>query len=214
LKIKPKNRNIWIEALVHKSWLYFHPEEKLPHNQRLEFLGDSVLQTVVSLFLYQKFSYLKEGELSLIRSKLVSRERLGEIGDKLGLEKIVLIGKIEDEKGKKTVLGDSLEAIIGAIFLDLGWEKTKKFIEEVILKNIDEITKNNIYKDPKTYLQEIFLQKYKKIPEYKLVEITGPPHKQKFKVEVYLDSEKIGEGEGFSKKEAEMDAAVKILNKT
>lgn len=211
LKIKIKDKNLWQIALTHKSWLFYHPETKMQDNERLEFLGDAILSAITSLYLFKKFTYLKEGEMTLIRSRLVSRERLGEIGEKIGLEKIILMGKIEDKKGKKTVLGNTLEAIIGAIFLDLGWDETKKFVEEIVLKPAEKIIKEKSYKDPKSYLQEILLQKYHKLPAYKLVEVIGPSHKQRFKVEVYLDNQKIGEGEGTSKQEAEINAAKKIL---
>ncbi len=211
LGAKIKNKNIWLEAVTHKSWLFLNPETKLSHNERLEFLGDSVIQTIVSWYLYRNFPEFSEGDLSLVRASLINRQRLGEIAEKIGLEKILLIGKVLDRKGKRTVLGNSLEAIIGAIFLDLGFEKAKEFVEKNILIEAEKIIKEKSYKDPKSFLQEIFQAKYGKLPIYKLVEITGPPHKRKFKVEVYLDDKKIGEGKGDSKQKAEFDAAFKIL---
>ncbi len=211
LGVKIKNKNIWLEAVVHGSWLFLHPQIKLPSNERIEFLGDSVLQTITSLYLYRNFPNLSEGEMSLVRAALVNRERLGKIAEKLGIEKFLLIGKNFDEKGKLTVLGNSLEAIIGAIFLDCGWEITKNFVEKNILTDVKKIIKEKSYKDPKTILQEIFQTKYKKLPVYKLVEVSGPPHKQKFKVEIYLDNKKISEGEGDSKQKAEFEAAQKVI---
>lgn len=211
LKIKPKNKELWLSALLHKSWLFYHPEFNLPHNERLEFLGDAILQTITSLYLFREFPQLTEGELTLVRAKLVSREKLGEIGKKLKINKFALIGKIEDEKGKKTVLGNILESIIGAIFLDWGWKRAEEFAQKFILKDAKKIVEKKLYKDPKTLLQEIFLQKYQKLPFYKLVAQEGPSHRQKFKIEVYLDEEKIGEGEGWSKQEAEEKAALQIL---
>lgn len=211
LGLKIKNKNIWLEATVHKSWLFLNPEAKLNHNERLEFLGDSVLQTITSWYLYRNFPELSEGELSLVRAKIVNRERLGRIGEDLGLEKILLIGKVLDKKGRRTVLGNSLEAIIGAIFLDLGFEKTKEFVEKNILIGAEEIIKERKYKDPKSFLQEILQEKYKKLPIYKVSEISGPAHKRKFRVEVYLDDKKIGEGSGDSKQKAEFDAAFKAI---
>ncbi len=212
-KIKIKNKNLWLEAITHKSWLYFHPEYKLPDNERLEFLGDSVLQTITSWYLYRNFPKLSEGEMSLARAALVNRERLGKIGKSLGLEKIILMGKNLDERGKKTILGNSLEALIGALFLDQGLEVTKNFVEAEILKEAYQIVKEKAYKDPKTILQEWFQMKYGKTPIYRVVEVSGQPHQQKFKVEVYLEDQKIGEGEGESKQKAEFDAAQKIILK-
>lgn len=211
LGIKIKNKNIWLEAIVHKSWLYLNPEMKLNHNERLEFLGDSVLQTITSWYLYRNFPQLSEGELSLVRASLVNRQRLGEIAEKIGLERILLIGKVLDIKGKRTVLGNSLEAVIGAIFLDSGFEKAKEFVEKNILIEAEKIVKERSYKDPKSFLQELFQAKYGKLPIYRLAEVSGPPHRRKFKVEVYLDDKKIGEGEGDSKKKAEFAAALTIL---
>jgi ribonuclease-3 len=213
LEIKIKSKNIWLTAVTHKSWLFFHPESKLPHNERLEFLGDSVLQLITSCYLYLHFPHLGEGELSLIRSSLVNRRKLSEIAQKLKIENFLLIGKNFNEKGLKTVLGDSLEAIIGAIFLDLGFEKVKEFIEKNILAEAEEIVKKKKYKDPKTLLQEILQKESKSLPEYKILEISGPPHKRYFKIGLYLNNKEIAEGEGSSKKEAEIDAALKILEK-
>jgi ribonuclease-3 len=213
LQIKIKNKNIWLTAITHKSWLFFHPEFKLPHNERLEFLGDSVLQLITSWYLFVNFPHLGEGELSLIRAHLVNRQRLSEIAQKLKIERFLLIGKNFDEKGFKTILGNSLEAIIGAIFLDLGLEKAKEFIEKNILTETEEIVKKKKYKDPKTLLQEILQKESKTLPEYKILEISGPPHKRHFKVGLYLNNKKIAEGEGSSKKEAEIAAALKVLEK-
>ncbi len=213
LSIEIKNKKIWQEALTHKSWLFFHPEARIHDNERLEFLGDSILQAVVSIFLYEKFSNLSEGEMSLIRSKIVSRDRLEEIAYHLGLERLILMKSTNDIKGKKTILGNTLEAIIGALFLDSSWEKTVEFIKKNILSGTENLIKTKNLKDPKTFLQELFLHDYKKLPQYKLVSVTGPAHKQIFKVEVYLDNEKLAEGEGSSKQEAETEAATKAINK-
>jgi len=211
LGIKIKNKNIWLTALTHKSWLFFHPEVKLPDNERLEFLGDSILQTITSLYLYLKFPNMSEGEMSLVRASLVNRERLGTLAKKMKIDKILLIGKNFGEKGLKTVLGNSLEAIIGAIFLDLGFNKAKEFVEKNILKDVDEIVKQKKYKDPKSLLQEILQKEYNELPEYKLIEVSGPAHQRNFKVAIYFKGKKLAEAEGTSKKEAEINAAIKAL---
>ncbi len=211
LGIKIKNQKIWLEAILHKSWLYFHPEYNLPDNERLEFLGDSILQTITSLYLYQKYPNLNEGVLSLIRASLVNRERLGEIAKKLKIEEFLLIGKNFDEKGLKTVLGNSFEAIIGAIFLDSGFRKAKEFIEKYVLVGVEKIVQDKTYKDPKTLLQEYLQKTYNELPKYVLIEESGPPHKKVFKSALYFRNEKISEGQGKSKQEAEFDAAEKAL---
>jgi len=211
LGVKIKNKNIWLTALTHKSWLFFHPEAKLEDNERLEFLGDSVLQTITSWYLYLKFPEMSEGEMSLVRASLINRNRLGKIAKTMGIDKILLFGKNLDDKGLRTVLGNSLEAIIGAIFLDLGFEEAKEFIKKNILKDVDEIVKLKKYKDPKSSLQEIFQKEYGELPEYELVEVSGPPHQRNFKVALYLKGKKLAEAEGTSKKEAEINAAIKAL---
>ncbi|BCX15146.1 MAG: ribonuclease 3 [Candidatus Parcubacteria bacterium] len=213
LGIQIKNENIWLEAITHKSWLFFHPKIKIPNNERLEFLGDALLQTITSLFLYNNFTDLDEGDLTLIRSKLVNRQRLGEIAEKLGIDKFMLVSNNLDKKGKKTILGNTLEAIIGALFLDQGWEATKKFVEEKILNKAQEIVDKHSYKDPKSFLQEITQAKFGKLPIYRLKDISGPAHKRKFKTEVYLDDQLIGEGEGDSKQASEFKAALNSIKK-
>jgi len=211
--IKIKNKDIWLQAVIHKSWLFYHHLTNLPNNEKLEFIGDAILQMIVSLYLYENFKDLDEGKLSLIRANLVNRHRLGEIALKLNLDRIINISPVLDKKGKLTVLGDSLEAIIGALYLDQGEEKTKEFIYEHILKDTAEVIKKGEIKDPKTYFQEIIQKKYGLLPEYKITEVSGPPHQRKFKVALYLKDVKISEGQGTSKQEAEFDAALKAIEK-
>lgn len=211
--IKIKDPLIWFAAVIHKSWIFYHKKHDLPNNERLEFLGDSVLQLVTSHYLYEKYPQLSEGDLSLLRANLVNRQRLGKLALKFNLDKIINIAPNLDERGKITVLGDSLEALIGALYLDQGLEIARNFILEFILKGEEDYGTQKNFKDPKTLLQEIFQAKYKKLPVYKIAEVSGPPHKRKFKVEIYLDEKKISEGQGNSKQEAEFDAALKILKK-
>lgn len=212
LKIKIKDKNLWLEAITHKSWLFFHPEfNNLTDNERLEFLGDSVIQTVTSSFIYKNFHHFEEGEMSLIRANLVNRERLADIAEKLKIDKFLLITRNIDHKGKRTILGNSLEALVGAIFLDSGFEEAEKFIKRNILADVLKIIGQRNHKDPKTILQEFFQKKYNKTPEYRLIQISGPPHRQKFKVAIFFNEEKISEGEGDSKQKAEFQAAEKIL---
>lgn len=212
LKIRIKNKELWLEAITHKSWLFFHPEYKeLIDNERLEFLGDSVIQTITSAFIYRNYHQFEEGEMSLIRSNLVNRERLADIAEKLKIERFILMAHNIDHKGKRTILGNALEAIVGAIFLDYNFETAQKFVEENILKDAIKIINQKTHKDPKTIIQEIFQKKYNKTPEYRVIDITGPAHKQKFKVAIYFNEEKIAEGEGDSKQKAEFQAAKKVL---
>lgn len=211
LKIKPKNKTIWYEALTHKSWLFYNPKANLPNNERLEFLGDAVLELVVSDYLFQNFPNLSEGDLTFLRASLVNRERLCHIGKKLNLEKILLFHPKIDEKAKLTILGNSLEAIIGAIYLDLGFEEVRKFIVQNILADIQEIVKRKEYKDPKSLLQEELQKDFNVLPEYKIIKEEGKEHQKTFYAEVYFQGKKIGSGSGHSKQKAELEAALDAL---
>jgi ribonuclease-3 len=213
LGTKIKSKEIFIEALTHKSYLFFHPEHKFNHNERLEFLGDAIVEFVVSNYLFNKYKNLKEGELTSIRASLVNKERLLEIAEKLNLEKFVLYEKIQGDKGIKTVLSNCVEALVGALYLDSGFDAAKNFIEKNFFDDLDEIVSKKLYKDPKSRLQEIFQEKYKVLPKYVVLEEKGAPHKKSFKIGVFLDDKLISVGEGNSKHEAEVKAAIKALKK-
>lgn len=211
LKVKIKDPILWEEALTHKSFFYYHHEEKGRHNERLEFLGDAVLELCISLILYKKFYEKEEGELTLIRASLVNRPRLAEIAKALGLQPLIRMGKNIKGKGLDTVLGNTLEAIIGAYFIENGFLKTLKFIEKNFLKGLDVIIKEGLYKDPKSRLQEILQEKFGVVPEYKVLEESGPPHERIYKIGIYINGKFITNGEGRSKQEAETNAAFKVL---
>jgi ribonuclease-3 len=213
LGTKIKSKEIFIEALTHKSYLFFHPEHKFNHNERLEFLGDAIVEFVVSNYLFNKYKNLKEGELTSIRASLVNKERLLEIAEKLNLEKFVLYEKIQGDKGIKTVLSNCVEALVGALYLDSGFDAAKNFIEKNFFDELDEIVSKKLYKDPKSRLQEIFQEKYKVLPKYVVLEEKGVPHKKNFKIGIFLDDKLISVGEGNSKHEAEVKAAIKALKK-
>jgi len=210
LGIKINDPLIWLSAVIHKSWIFYHKKTDVPNNERLEFLGDSVLQLIASHYLYETFPHLSEGDLSLLRARLVNRQRLGQIALSLKLDEIINIAPNLDSKGKLTVLGDSLEAIIGALYLDQGFETAKKFVLENILKNSESLLENGSFKDPKTLLQEICQKKYGVLPVYETISISGPPHRRKFKVKLSF-KDKTYEGQGSSKQEAEFNAAQKAL---
>jgi ribonuclease-3 len=213
LGTKIKSKEIFIEALTHKSYLFFHPEHKFNHNERLEFLGDAIVEFVVSNYLFNKYKNLKEGELTSIRATLVNKERLLEIAEKLNLEKFILYEKIQGDKGIKTVLSNCVEALVGALYLDSGFDAAKNFIEKNFFDDLDEIVSKKLYKDPKSRLQEIFQEKYKVLPKYVVLEEKGAPHKKSFKIGVFLYDKLISVGEGNSKHEAEVKAAIKALKK-
>jgi ribonuclease-3 len=213
LGLKIKNKSIYYEALTHKSYLYFHPEHPYNHNERLEFLGDAIIEFIISWYLYRKFIRFQEGELTLIRASLVNRERLLKLAEKFELEKFMFVGENLKEKGLRTVLSNAVEALVGAIFLDNDLETIKKFIEDHFLEDLDEIISKKLYKDPKSELQEILQGKYKILPKYVVLKEEGPAHQKKFTVGLYIEDKLISVGEGENKQQAEISAAAKALKK-
>lgn len=201
-----QNKNLLLLALTHPSYANENKICKIDTNQRLEFLGDAVLELISSDFLYNNFSDYNEGELTKIRARLVCESNLADVARDLNLYKYLLTGKGENQndlKANNSTMCDTLESVIGAIFKDGGIEKSKKFILEHIL------TEENLHKsnhDFKSLLQEISNKNNSKL-EYRLISETGPDHNKIFQVAVYLNDEKIGVGTGKSKKEAEQFAA-------
>jgi len=213
LNLQIKNKLLFYEALTHKSFLYFYPNYPYGFNERLEFLGDAILEFVVSLYLFKKYPKFNEGELTLIRASLINRDRLAELAEKFSLNDLVLRGRNINERGLKTVLSDAFEALVGAIFLDNDLDVVRKFIEENVLENLDEIVEKRLYKDPKSILQEILQGQFKALPKYQVLKEEGPPHQRKFTVGLFLEDKLLSVGEGESKQEAEMKAALKALKK-
>lgn len=208
--IEVKDETIWREALTHKSY-NFYLQRNLPHNERLEFLGDAVLELIVSDFLFRNYPDLSEGDLTLFRALLIKREKLTEVAQKLGLQDLILYDPRVPQRGLEAILGNTLEAIIGAIYLDSGYKKAQEFVEKYILSGIEQIASNGYFKDPKTLLQEKTQEKLGLLPEYKVVKEEGEEHNKIFYVEVYLGDKKIGSGTGFSKQKAEFQAALDAL---
>ncbi len=204
-------------ALVHRS--YLNEKEKLPeiteHNERLEFLGDAVLELIVTEYLYLHFNQ-PEGYLTSLRSALVNYKIMGKIGQNLGLDEEILISKGEREelgKARLTIVADTMEAIIGAIYLDSGMEACKEFVKQFIFCNLDDIVKTKAYKDAKTQLQEFTQKYYKTTPVYKLLFTEGKDHEKVFYVGVWVNKEKLAEASGRSKQDAETKAAQIALEK-
>ncbi|MFN3966231.1 MAG: ribonuclease III [Endomicrobiia bacterium] len=209
LGIKFTNKHLLEEAITHKSYAI---EKNKPYwNERLEFLGDSVLSCVVADYLYSKFPDSPEGHLSRIKSQLVSRQMLVKLAKELNLGKFILLSKGEESTGGRTResnLANAVEAIIGAIYLDKGFEMAKKFI----LKHIPS-KQFSLETDYKSKLQEISQAKYKILPVYRVVSENGPEHDKNFIVEVKIKNKILGIGKGKSKKEAEQQAAKEAIQK-
>jgi ribonuclease-3 len=204
------------EALTHRSYLNEHPEWELPHNERLEYLGDAVLELIVSEELYANFPEYPEGQLTVLRASLVNYQRLGAVAADFGLDKYILMSKGEradTSKAREVILANAIEALIGAMYLDQGYAPTKKFVQAFVMVHLPEILEAKSYKDPKSSLQELVQERFKVTPTYRVLEETGPAHRRIFKVGVYFDDKLVSDGEGTSKQEAEVEAAKIALEK-
>lgn len=208
------NKQFLVQALTHRSYSF---EQNLAEtNEKLEFLGDSVLSLVVTEYIYHEFPALNEGNLAKLRANIVNANMLAEIALTLNIGECILMGKGAEQTGGRTrvsILGDALEAIIGAIYLDRGMNPSKSFILSNFKEHIDERASIGEFGDPKTRLQEIVMAKYGNIPKYRTVEEFGPVHDRNFVVKVYINDEVHGKGTGKSKKKAEQEAAMEALEK-
>lgn len=209
-----KDPKLLFLAFVHSSYVNENKHLASEHNERLEFLGDAVLGLLISDFLYQKYPDLAEGELTLLRSALVGASACTHFVKKLGLDKYILLGKGEklSLRGRKTILADLFEAIIGAIYLDSGWKIVKAFLFEHLSEEIQKIIENP-KSNFKAELQKHTQKHFGLTPFYKVLEETGPGHRRHFIVGVFLDDKELAKGEGENKKEAEQKAAEKALLK-
>ncbi|MGB0757733.1 MAG: ribonuclease III [Patescibacteria group bacterium] len=198
------------QAFVHRSYLNEHHSFSLDHNERLEFLGDAVLELVVTEYLYRNYPN-PEGELTNWRASLVNSQSLAETGRTLGLEEYLLLSKGEakdkNTKARNYILANTVEAVIGAVYLDSGFEAASNFIHEHILSKLPHILENKLYLDPKTHFQEMSQEKHGITPTYKLVDEDGPDHNKQFTIAVYIGPDMIAQGDGSSKQEAQMNAA-------
>jgi ribonuclease-3 len=215
LGLEFKNRDLLIEAFCHRSYLNEHPDFPLPHNERLEFLGDAVLELIVTEYLYKKYPEKNEGELTNWRAALVNAKILGELARELGFNDFLLLSKGEEKetgKARLYILANTFEALIGAIYLDQGYEVSKNFVEKnLIERKLPEIIEKGLFKDPKTRFQEEAQERVKITPTYKVLEEWGPDHAKHFIVGVFLGNELVAKGEGTSKQEAEEEAAKNAL---
>lgn len=206
------NKDLLNEALSHSSYAN-ESKKSRRSNERLEFLGDSVLSIVVSQYLFEHFTHLPEGELTKIRASLVCEKSLCQFAKQIHLGEYILLGKGEEHTGgreRSSILADAFEAVIAAMFLDGGLEAARKHILRFIPKDID-MKKSSSFNDYKTVLQEVIQKNPEEKVEYVLVEESGPDHNKSFIVQVELNTNVIGKGEGKSKKEAEQMAAKEAL---
>jgi ribonuclease-3 len=199
-----------LEAMTHRSYLNEHADFEYPHNERLEFLGDAVLELIVTEHLYKNYAN-PEGELTNWRAALVNAKTLAGIASQLNFEEFLLLSKGEardtGSKARMYILANAIEAIIGAIYMDGGMKAAEKFIHTHILSHLEFILKNELYIDPKSKFQETAQEMLGVTPSYKVLEEVGPDHNKEFTVGVFLEKELIAVGRGTSKQEAQVAAA-------
>lgn len=204
------------QALVHRSYLNEHPKFTLGHNERVEYLGDAVLELVVSEYVYNKFPEASEGMLTNWRASLVNTRNLSEVAHSFNLDDHLYLSKGEakdnESKARMIILANALEALIGALYLDRGIATARKFIKKFIISKLDHILKHELYVDPKSRLQEIVQEKIGVTPSYRVVAEQGPDHSKIFTVGVYFGDTLIAKGKGSSKQRAQEDAARNALS--
>lgn len=211
-----ESKELLLAACMHKSYLNEHDEEKLDCNERLEFLGDAVLELASTEFLYKKYPDHEEGELTAFRSALVKGNQLALVATELKLGDYLLLSHGEEKSGgreKGYLLANLVEAIIGAIYMDQGFVKAHEFITEHILKHLQTIVDLGLHIDAKSKLQEMMQDKRSVTPTYEVVGETGPDHHKVFEVAVTAGEELLGKGTGSSKQKAEQSAAENALSK-
>lgn len=208
-----KNSNLFEQVFTHRSYLN-ETKENIQSNERIEFLGDSILSFIVSSYIFDKYQNMNEGQLTNLRSVITNTDSLYQAAKKLDLGKYLRLSKGEEESGgknSKSILADTLEALIGGVYLDQGLEAASKFVEELFLQDIEEKIKKNQLKDAKSRLQEEIQEKFKISPDYEIISQEGPDHKKIYTVGVFVKNELWAKGVGASKQEAEKNAAQKAL---
>lgn len=204
-----QDKSLIEKAFIHRSYVNESGKKNLEHNERIEFLGDAVLELSATEFLYKKFPDKKEGEMTSLRSALVNTDSLGihaaklNMGDYLSMSK----GEKASVKGREHILANTFEAVIGAIYLDLGFSEADSFLKKNLFTYIDEVIEKSIHKDPKSFFQEEAQEHTGFTPEYRVVKQIGPDHDRTFVSGVFLGDKEIARGEGPSKQKAEVDAA-------
>ena len=214
LKVVFNDKKVLLSAITHRSYLNEHKEATWDHNERLEFLGDAVLELVVTDFLYAKYPEKPEGELTAIRAALVNTISLSIAAEKLGVNEFLLMSKGESKdigRARQYILANVFEACIGALYIDLGYDAAKQFIADKLFPQTDEIVRKQLWQDAKSRFQELSQEQASVTPTYETVGQTGPDHDRVFTVGVFLRREKVAEGVGRSKQEAEQQAAERAI---
>ncbi len=209
------NKDLLQQAVTHRSYLNENPSWHLGHNERLEFLGDAVLELAVTEHLYRTYPN-PEGELTNWRAALVNADMLAEVSSDFKLNDSILLSRGEARdtgRARRYILANAVEAIIGAIYLDQGYQACQRFIEKFVLTRLQRVFEQRLYRDAKSLLQEEAQERVGITPTYEVLEEWGPDHARQFRVGVFLDKEQVGQGEGLSKQEAQQVAAEDALKK-
>lgn len=220
LGVKFKKPALLVEALTHCSFLNEHRDWTTPHNERLELLGDAVIELVVTEYLFRTFLEKREGEITALRSALVNTVMLGEVGGQLQLHEYLLLSRGEEKallkKGSRTfsrLIASAFEAVVGALYLDQGYESVQEFLGRVLLPQLVRVLAEEKHRDSKSVLQEEAQGRQGITPSYRILNETGSEHTRHFVVGVYFGERFVGRGEGGSKKQAEQDGAGKVLRR-
>lgn len=214
IKVVFKDKKILQQAFTHRSYINENGSSHLSHNERLEFLGDAVLELIVTDFLYKKYPQYTEGELTALRSALVNAVIISEVAGKIGMNDYLLLSKGEAKdhgKARSYILANTYEALIGAMYLDQGYEVADKFIAQTLLSKTEEIVNKKLWRDAKSLVQEKAQEFVQVTPAYKVLHESGPDHDKHFTVGIYFGKDLITEGKGKSKQEAEQSAALAAL---
>lgn len=210
------NKELLRQAFVHRSYINENRNSSLEHNERLEFLGDAVLELVITDYLFHKYPKKPEGELTSLRAALVNTYSLHQVAESLEINGELYLSKGEAKdtgRAREFILANTVEALIGAIYLDQGYQEAKRFIEQFISVRIDEVIEEKLWIDAKSHFQERAQEVVSETPVYKVLEEKGPDHDKSFVSGVFLGDELIASGEGHSKQEAEQQAARQALEK-
>ena len=216
LNLKFKNKDLLIQAFTHRSYLNENPDFYLTHNERLEFLGDAVLELVVTEELYKKYPKKSEGDLTNWRASLVNSKMLSEVSKDLNYSEFLLLSRGEAKelgKAREYILANAFEALIGSLYLDQGYKVCQNFIKKNLLSKLPEIIEKGLFRDSKSHFQEEAQERVGITPTYKVLKEWGPDHAKHFIIGVFLGKDKIAEGQGSSKQEAEVEAAKNALKK-
>ena len=208
------NADILKEALTHRSYLNEHQDWPSHHNERLEYLGDAVLELIITEYLFARFPDFQEGHLTSLRASLVNYQMLARVAREISLEKFLYLSKGEARdfgKAREVILANAVEALFGALYVDQGYDAVKALVLRTVTPHLEEVIEKQLFRDPKSLLQEYVQDKHKTTPVYRVLKEEGPDHQKIFSVGVFIQNEELAHAQGSSKQEAEIKAAEAAL---